>query len=99
MAKRKLGNEDTTQVQAASGLDEQSKVSRIEEAEPENESNEYDPIITLAEAARQIGKHPSTVTRWNQQGLFASVKLPSGLPGIRQSIWDAAFPQNEFSKK
>lgn len=50
--------------------------------------HEEDPIITLAEVARQTGLSRSTISRWVQTGAFEPDKIlrkPNGLPAIRQS--------------
>ena len=36
------------------------------------------PLLTRAEAARVLGVHPSTVTRWAAAGLLPCVRTPSG---------------------
>ncbi len=58
-----------------------------------------DPILTMAEAARQIGKHPSTVARWAQDGLLEVVTHPTGLDGIRQSHLDEIYKPKRLTKQ
>jgi predicted site-specific integrase-resolvase len=48
-----------------------------------------DPILTLSEAAKQIGRHRTTLARWINEGIVKAGKHPSGVPGIRQSQVDA----------
>lgn len=45
-----------------------------------------DPIVSQAEAARQLCKSTSTIQRWCDDGLLLTVRMPSGLRGIRQSV-------------
>ena len=51
-------------------------------------SHAEDPFLPLSAAARQIGKHPSTLKRWVLEGLIVAVQLPSGRFQIRQSQVD-----------
>lgn len=51
-------------------------------------SHEEDPLLTLSEVGRQLGKSPQTVGRWCQEKLLEFVRLPSGLIAIRQSVVD-----------
>jgi hypothetical protein len=48
-------------------------------------THEDDPIITYAEAGRQLGKPRETVRRWANDGLLTIHRHPSGLPGVRGS--------------
>ena len=36
-------------------------------------------ITTVAGAARFLGVHPNTIRRWEQSGLIAALRLPSGV--------------------
>lgn len=63
--------------------------------ERETVTHDEDPILTLTEAARQIGKHRTTIARWINDGIIKAGKHPSGVPGIRQSQVDqilSSFP-------
>lgn len=44
-----------------------------------------DEIITMAEAARALGKSPQTVGRWIQDGLLNAVRMPTGIFHLRKS--------------
>lgn len=44
-----------------------------------------DPILSLHEVARQIGKSPQTIGRWLKDGLLAYIRMPNGLRGVRKS--------------
>lgn len=44
-----------------------------------------DAILSLAEVARQLGKSPQTVARWARDGLITMIRMPSNMPGVRQS--------------
>ncbi len=48
-------------------------------------THQEDPLLTMSEVARRIGKHPSTIRRWVDDGLLTAVRLPSGLPAVRES--------------
>lgn len=48
-------------------------------------THEDDPIITYAEAGRQLGKSRDTIRRWAMDGLLTVHKHASGLPGVRMS--------------
>ena len=60
-------------------------------------THDEDPIITLAEVARQTGKHVSTISRWVQSGLLEVVQWPSGLPAVRQSQVNAILGASALS--
>jgi len=44
-----------------------------------------DPILSLAEVGRQIGKSHQTIGRWVKDGLLAAIRTPNGLVGVRKS--------------
>jgi predicted site-specific integrase-resolvase len=48
-------------------------------------THEEDPILSYCEVARRVGKHPTTVGRWVRDGLLTIIRMPSGMPGIRES--------------
>lgn len=48
-------------------------------------THKEDPMLTLSEVARQLGKHPSTIGRWVADGLLKAVPLPGGRLAIRKS--------------
>ncbi|MFG0262871.1 MAG: helix-turn-helix transcriptional regulator [Novipirellula sp. JB048] len=48
-------------------------------------THKEDPILTYTDAAKMLGKHRSTISRWVGDGLLTSLRMPSGLPGVRQS--------------
>lgn len=54
----------------------------VEEAPP---AVETDPPLTISEAARALGKSPTTVARWIQEGWLPYVRLPSGLLAVPRS--------------
>lgn len=58
----------------------------------ESQPQTADPIITYAEAGRQVGKHRDTIRRWADRGLIEKTTHPSGKPGIRQSELDSHYP-------
>lgn len=45
-----------------------------------------DPLISLAEFARRLNKHHSTIQRWAADGLFEWVRAPSGIKSVRTSV-------------
>ena len=67
------------------------KTDNKAELNQDTKDRAYDPIITFAEAGRQIGKPRETIRRWVNDGLIPFVKHPSGLPGIRQSDFDRIY--------
>ena len=65
-------------------------------------THEDDPILTMSEVARRVGKSPQTVARWIHDGLLRAIRHPSGLPGIRQSevnkfLGGSALPVREIA--
>ena len=52
---------------------------------PQPLTHEEDPILSGTKIARMCGKTPQTVGNWIRDGLLKSIRLPSGLPGVRQS--------------
>lgn len=44
-----------------------------------------DPILTQAEAARQLGRSRNTIRQWLQARILRGVWRPGGLLGVRQS--------------
>ena len=58
-----------------------------------------DPILSLREAADQFGKSAQTVGRWIHDGLLRVIRLPSGMPGVRQSDVDAFLGGSALEKK
>jgi len=58
-----------------------------------------DPILSLREAAEQFGKSSQTVGRWIHDGLLRVIRLPSGMPGVRQSDVDAFLGGSALGKK
>lgn len=47
-----------------------------------------DPLLSLAQAGKQLGKDGQTIGRWIKQGLMQCVRLPNGLHCVRQSQID-----------
>lgn len=47
--------------------------------------------LTISEAARALGKSPTTVARWITEGWLSYVKLPSGLVAVPRSEIDKAL--------
>jgi excisionase family DNA binding protein len=54
-------------------------------------THDEDPLLTMSEVARRIGRSPSTIQRWVRDGLLKPVRDPSGLSRIRQSTVDAFY--------
>lgn len=52
-------------------------------------THDEDPLLTLEEVARQIGKTGPTIGRWVNDGLLECIRLPSGLRAVRQSTVNA----------
>lgn len=48
-------------------------------------THEDDPILTVTDVARQLGKSHTTISRWVNDGLLVAIRQPSGLWGIRRS--------------
>jgi excisionase family DNA binding protein len=45
-------------------------------------------LLTISEAAKQLGVHPTTLRTWADRGKIAVVKLPSGYRRFEQSAVD-----------
>lgn len=45
-----------------------------------------DPLRSLGEVARQLGKHRNTIMQWARDGLFEVVPQPGGRLEVRQSV-------------
>ncbi len=64
-------------------------------AKNQNQKNEdlsrRKPVMTLSEVARRIGKSTTTVSRWAKEGLLPAIRLPSGLPGVTEAVFDEFF--------
>jgi predicted site-specific integrase-resolvase len=45
-----------------------------------------DPILSLEEAGKRIGRTRQTIAKWIDEGLIEYVTFPSGMRGIRQSV-------------
>lgn len=63
-------------------------------------THEDDPILTISEVGRQVGKSHTTIARWVHDGLLKAIRMPSGLLGIRRSevnafLGGSALPQKE----
>lgn len=58
---------------------------------PAAKTHKEDPILTISEVAKRIGKHKNTVTRWAHDGVFKLGRHPDfpHIMGIRQSQVDA----------
>lgn len=50
-------------------------------------THQEDPILKLAEVARQLGRSPQTIARWCQDGLLKALPHPDGfgILGVRKS--------------
>jgi excisionase family DNA binding protein len=77
------GKHKTKGVQMSTVMKEQPKMSSQSDSNPP--THEDDPILTISEVGRQLGKSPQTIARWCRDGLLAAVRLPSSLFGIRKS--------------
>ena len=44
-----------------------------------------DPLLTVSEVARRLGKSPTTVARWIAEGWIPAIRLPSRLWAVRES--------------
>lgn len=64
-------------------MNEQQRTA-FENREP---SHKEDPLLTLQEVARYVGKHRNTVKKWVETGVLRARKLPpvGGVPHVRQS--------------
>lgn len=60
-------------------------MSKAKQLEAEPKTHQEDPILTLSEVGRQLGKSDMTIRRWVHDGLLQSIRMPSGLPGVRKS--------------
>lgn len=49
-------------------------------------THKEDPMLTLSDVARQLGKSHTTIARWVQDGLLKAVMLPGGRMAIRKSV-------------
>lgn len=49
-------------------------------------SHEDDPLLSPAEVARRLGRHPQTVWNWIREGLVEVVKQPGESIRVRQSV-------------
>ena len=49
-------------------------------------THEEDPILTMEEAGKVIGKGRGTMLRWCGMGCLPCVRFPNGTLGIRKSI-------------
>lgn len=58
---------------------------RLEQDENDPPTHQEDPILTLSEVGRQLGKSFDTINRWCRDGLLQYVRMPSGLFGVRKS--------------
>lgn len=50
-------------------------------------THEEDPILTLSEVGRQLGKHHTTIARWCHDGLLKALRIPGtvNIWGVRKS--------------
>jgi len=62
-------------------------------------THDEDPLLTISEVARQIGKHPSTISRWVSDGLLQAIRMPSGLPAVRKSDLNAFLGSSAIGKQ
>ena len=62
-------------------------------------THDADPFLSMSEVARQLGKHPSTIGRWVQDGLLKAVRQPSGIPAIRRSEVNAFLGSSALEKQ
>ncbi len=51
-------------------------------------THQEDPLLSLSEAGRQLGKSPNTIKRWILDGLLTFCRRPNGLMAVRQSQVD-----------
>ena len=68
-------------VQMSTVMKEQPKIN--ESINPP--THEDDPILTISEVGRQLGKSAQTIARWCKDGLLSAIRQPSGLFGVRKS--------------
>lgn len=60
-----------------------SPMSKSRTKEPP--THQEDPLLSISEVGRQLGKSPQTIARWVLDGLLAAIRMPSGLMGVRKS--------------
>lgn len=48
-------------------------------------THQDDPLLTITEVARQLGKSHTTIARWIQDGLLVAVMQPGGRVSVRKS--------------
>ena len=61
------------------------KSSPIERDDNAPLTSEEDELLSPSEVGRRLGKHPSTILRWIEDGLLQAIRLPSGLWVVRAS--------------
>lgn len=71
---------------------ESKQEAKSESTQPTSDQfRKRDPVMSLAEVARRIGKSTQTISRWAKEGLLPIIRLPSGLPGVPQSSFERVF--------
>lgn len=60
-------------------------MAKAKEGQSDQPTSIEDPLLTLGEVARRLGKHRSTIARWVDDGLLEVIRMPSGLPHVRAS--------------
>lgn len=49
-------------------------------------SHDDDPLLSPAEVARRMGRHPQTITNWLNDGLLEHTNEPGGRRRVRLSV-------------
>lgn len=58
-----------------------------------------DPLRSINEVARQLGRHHSTVMQWAVDGLFEVVPQPAGRFCVRQSVINKFLKGTTFQRE
>jgi excisionase family DNA binding protein len=48
-------------------------------------TNADDPILNLSTVADALGKSPTTIGRWIEEGVIPHIRMPNGLAKVRRS--------------
>jgi excisionase family DNA binding protein len=59
-------------------------------------THQEDPIISVNEAARRVGKHHNTVQNWIRSGLLRAVRTQDRILGVRESALNKLLESSEM---
>jgi len=62
-------------------------------------THQEDPILSIPEVGRQLGKSPSTINRWCLDGLLKHLRMPNGMLGVRKSQVNKILAASEIDGK